>query len=153
MKHLMSVLLMGLFCGMLGLPLTAQEKVPKLSLENVKVIYVMPMKDRMDHYLTSELVKWGRYEVTLNLRQADAILSDVPQIDVPALLEDPSKVTRASRTSRGTAFLIAPKSQKVIWSASKNPTVSYLVHTEYKTSKDLASELVEQMKKDASKTK
>jgi hypothetical protein len=129
------------------------DEPPKHSLDVVKVIYVMPMRNRMDHYLTAELVKWGHYQVTLNPKEADAIFSDVPQIDVKSLLEDPSKVTWASRASRGNGFLIDPKTEKVIWSASKDPSTSYLFYTEYKSVKGLAHEIIGQLKKDSGKQK
>jgi hypothetical protein len=153
MNHPRSILLYCLVGAMLASTSAVANEPPKPGLDTVKMIYVMPMKNRMDHYLTAELVKWGHYQITLNLQQADAILSDVPQIDVKGLLQDPSKVTWASRASRGNAFLIDPKSEKVIWSASKDLSTSYLVYTEYKSVKDLAHEIIEQLKKDTGKQK
>jgi hypothetical protein len=153
MNHLRPILLCCLVGALLAPAVSMANDPPRPGLDAVKAIYVMPMKNRMDHYLTAELVKWGHYQVTLNPQQADAILSDVPQIDVKGLLQDPSKVTWASRASRGNSFLIDPKSEKVIWSASKDPSTSYLVYTEYKSVKDLAHEIIGQLKKDTGKQK
>lgn len=155
MKRLGLALVFSLICSLQGLPQAPAEEHTKaaLNLSAMKVIYVLPMKDRMDSYLTAELVKWGRYEVTLNPKQADAIFSDFPQLDIKGLLADPSKLNRPSKSPRGVAFLIDPKSEKVIWSTSKDLSTSYLIHTEHKSAKDLAHQIVGQLKKDTSKHK
>ena len=155
MKRLGLALLFSLICRMPAFPQApaVEHTKPALTLNTVKVIYVIPMKDRMESYLTAELVKWGRYEVTINPQLADAIFSDVPQIDIKALLADPSKFNHPSKSPRGMAFMIDPRSEKVIWSTSKNLSTSYLIHTDYKSAKDLAHEIIKQLKEDASKQK
>ena len=153
MKHFSLVLGFSTLVICLASSYAVAEETSQVHLDSVKVIYLIPMKDRMDHYLTAELVRWGQYEVTIDPHLADGILSDVPHIDLKSLMEDPPRIVRTSKAARGIAFLIDPKSEKLIWSTSKDTSTSYLVHTSYKSAKDLAHEIVEQMKKDVSKPK
>ena len=147
------ILLFGTLLVLFASSAAAAEEASQVHLNSVKVIYLIPMKDRMDHYLTTELVRWGQYQVTIDPHLADGILSDVPHIDLKGLMEDPPRIVRTSKASRGIAFLIDPKSENLIWSTSKDTSTSYLIHTSYKSAKDLAHEIVEQMKKDISKPK
>ena len=153
MKHHFPIFFIGSLVILSAASLAVAEEVSPVHLDSVKVIYLMPMKDRMDHYLTAELVRWGQYEVTIDPHLADAIFSDVPQIDLKALMEDPPRFVRSFKASRGNAFLIDPRTEKMIWSTSKETSTSYLFHTSYKSPKDLAHEIVGQMKQDLSKQK
>ena len=89
-----------LFCSSVHIANEAVEK----KLDNVKTIYVIPMKDRLEHFLTNEIVKWGQFEVTLNPREADVLLSDTTDVNVKELLSDSAKIRRTtSRTATGTS--------------------------------------------------
>ena len=66
-------------------PQRPRRASPSGGLDGVRTIYVIPMKDRLEHFLTNELVKWGHFEVTLNPRQADALLSDTTDVDIKQL--------------------------------------------------------------------
>ena len=110
MNHYRAILLFGTLLILFASSYAAAEEASQVHLNSVKVIYLIPMKDRVDHYLTAELVRWGQYEVTIDPHLADGILSDVPHIDLKGLMEDPPKIVRTSKASRGIAFLIDPKS-------------------------------------------
>src|SRR2546428_1203916 len=132
-----------LFCSSVHIANEAVEK----KLDNVKTIYVIPMKDRLEHFLTNEIVKWGQFEVTLNPREADVLLSDTTDVNVKELLSDSAKIRRTTSRTRGTAFLIDMKTEKVLWSAAKKPSGSFLGGGD-KSARELAQEIVGQLKKD-----
>jgi hypothetical protein len=67
------------------------------ALNGVRTIYVIPMKDRFEHFLTNELVRWGHFEVTLNPRQADALLSDTTEVDIKNLMTVDAKIRKPRR--------------------------------------------------------
>jgi hypothetical protein len=116
-------------------------------LDGVKTIYVIPMKDRLEHFLTNELVKWGHFEVTINPRQADALLSDTTEVDIKQLMTPDIKVRKTTARTRGTAFLIDLKSERVLWSVAKKPSESFLLGG-VKSIRELAEEIVSQLRKD-----
>jgi hypothetical protein len=128
------------------------NEAPEASLDSVKSIYVMPMRERMEHFLANEIVRWGHFEVTINPRQADALLSDTTEVNIRELLANPTKVRRTSARTRGTAFLIDMKTEKVLWSAAKKPADSFLLGGD-KSAMELAQEIVGQLKKDVKKPK
>jgi hypothetical protein len=137
----------------------AQETAPALSpspapaasssggLNGVRTIYVIPMKDRLEHFLTNELVKWGHFEVTINPRQADALLSDTTDVDIKTLMTADAKIRKTTARTRGTAFLIDLKTERVLWSAAKKPSESFLLGG-VKSTRELAEEIVGQLRKD-----
>ena len=128
-------------------PHTAAQESPLSGLDLVKTIYVIPMRERMEHFLTNELVRWGRFEVTLNPHQADALLSDTTDVDLKELMSESGKIRKTNARTRGTAFLIDFKTQKVLWSTAKKPSESFFMGGSKSTS-ELAHEIVEQLKKD-----
>ena len=128
------------------------DEAPEASLESVKTIYVMPMKERMEHFLANEIVRWGHFTVTINPRQADTLLSDTTDVNIRELLANPIKIRRTSARTRGTAFLIDMKTEKVLWSAAKKPADSFLAGGE-KSTMELAQEIIGQLKKDIKKPK
>jgi hypothetical protein len=128
------------------------QDIPKGSLASIKTVYVLPMKDRLEHFLTNELVKWGRFQVTLNPRQADGLLSDTTEVNIKELTTSDAKLRRTAARTRGTAFLIDIKSEQVLWSAAKKPSESFFLGGE-KSSSQLAQEIVEQLKNDESRSK
>ncbi|MEW5977492.1 MAG: hypothetical protein AB1898_17000 [Acidobacteriota bacterium] len=130
----------------------ASEGVPaQASLADVRIIYVVPMRQNMDQLLTSELVKWGHYQVTINPRQADAFLSDNTLVSIQEWLKQEAGARRTSSRLRGTAFLIDVRSEKVIWSTSKKPSGSFLSGGD-KSNRELAAEIVDQLREDLKKS-
>ena len=127
------------------------EAVPQPSssrgLDGVRTIYVIPMKDRLEHFLTNELVKWGHFEVTINPRQADALLSDTTEVDIKNLMTADTKVRKTAARTRGTAFLIDLKTERVLWSVAKKPSDSFWMGG-VKSVREIGEEIVSQLKKD-----
>lgn len=117
------------------------------SLSSVRTIYVIPMKDRLEHFLTNELVKWGHFEVILNPRQADALLSDTTEVDIKNLMTAEAKIRKTTARTRGTAFLIDLKTERVLWSVAKKPSESFWMGG-IKSVRELAEEMVGQLRKD-----
>lgn len=117
------------------------------SLNSVRMIYVIPMKDRLEHFLTNELVKWGHFEVTLNPRQADALLSDTTEVDIKNLMTADAKIRKTTARTRGTAFLIDLKTERVLWSVAVKPSESFWMGGT-KSVRELAEEMVGQLRKD-----
>jgi len=117
------------------------------ALNGVRTIYVIPMKDRFEHFLTNELVRWGHFEVTLNPRQADALLSDTTEVDIKNLMTVDAKIRKTTARTRGTAFLIDLKTERVLWSAAKKPSESFFLGGT-KSTRELAEEIVGQLRKD-----
>jgi len=120
---------------------------PSSGLDSVRTIYVIPMKDRLEHFLTNELVKWGHFEVTLNPRQADALLSDTTEVDIKNLMTADAKIRKTTARTRGTAFLIDLKTERVLWSVAKKPSESFWMGG-VKSVRELADEIVGQLRKD-----
>ena len=125
----------------------APDLSPSTALANVKFVYVIPMKDRLEHFLINELVRWGHFEVTLNPRQADALLSDTTEVDIRQLMIPDAKIRKTAARTRGTAFLIDMKNERVLWSTAKKPSDSFFLGG-VKSSHELAEEIVAQLKKD-----
>ena len=117
------------------------------ALSGVRTIYVIPMKDRFEHFLTNELVQWGHFEVTLNPRQADALLSDTTEVDIKNLMTVDAKIRKTTARTRGTAFLIDLKTERVLWSAAKKPSESFFLGGT-KSTRELAEEIIGQLRKD-----
>ena len=120
---------------------------PSSGLDTIRSIYVIPMKDRLEHFLTNELVKWGHFEVTLNPRQADALLSDTTDVDIKQLMTPDIKIRKTTARTRGTAFLIDLKTERVLWSVAKKPSESFWTGG-VKSIRELAEEMVGQLRKD-----
>jgi hypothetical protein len=149
------LLLLGVWCSTAAgqearapqQPSTIPEASPSAGLDGVRTIYVIPMKDRLEHFLTNELVNWGRFEVTLNPRQADALLSDTTDVDIKQLMAPETKIRKTTARTRGTAFLIDLKTERVIWSVAKKPSESMWMGGT-KSVRELAEEMMGQLKKD-----
>ncbi|MBM3803734.1 MAG: hypothetical protein FJW26_15640 [Acidimicrobiia bacterium] len=124
----------------------AGESLPS-GLSGVRTIYVIPMRDRLEHFFTHELVKWGRFEVTINPRQADALLSDTTEVDLKQLMTPDAKIRKTAARTRGTAFLIDLKTERVLWSAARKPSDSFWMGGA-KSVRELAEEIVGQLRKD-----
>src|SRR5262245_5111836 len=125
----------------------ASDLAPSAALASVKFVYVIPMKDRLEHFLINELVRWGHFEVTLNTRQADALLSDTTEVDIKQLMIPDAKIRKTGARTRGTAFLIDMKTERVLWSTAKKPSDSFFLGG-VKSGRELAEEIVAQLKKD-----
>lgn len=116
-------------------------------LAGVRTIFVMPMKNRLEHFLTHELVKWGRFDITVNPQQADAVMSDTTELDIKQLMSRDAKIRKTLARTRGTAFLIDLKTEKVVWAVAKKPSESFFLGGE-KSTQELAKEIVGQLKRD-----
>jgi hypothetical protein len=127
-------------------PSTTPVASTSSGLNGVRTIYVIPMKDRLEHFLTNELVKWGHFEVTINPRQADVLLSDTTEVDIKNLMTVDAKIRKTTARTRGTAFLIDLKTERVLWSAARKPSESFFGGV--KSNRELAEEIVGQLKKD-----
>jgi hypothetical protein len=149
------LLVLGVWCiaaagqeaGTAQQPSTTPEASTSGGLDGVRTIYVIPMKDRLEHFLTNELVNWGHFEVTLNPRQADALLSDTTDVDIKQLMATDAKIRKTTARTRGTAFLIDLKTERVIWSVAKKPSESFWTGGT-KSVRELAEEMMGQLKKD-----
>ena len=116
------------------------------SLAQTKIIYVVPMRGGLDHYVTNELVQWGRFQITVDPQQADALLSDTTKVNIRAIMTDPQKVQKAFST-RGTLFLIDPRTLQVLWSVYKKPNEPFLFGGD-KSNPDLAHDMILALRKD-----
>jgi len=138
--------LTAIFCLVLVVPVAAEDTTQG-GLDHVKTIFVSPMKDRLEHFLTNEIVRWGQFQVTLNPHEADAVLSDTTEISVKELLEDPPRIRRTRAKTRGTAFLVEMKTERVLWSAAIKPSDSFWFGGE-KSNRELAQQIVGLLRKD-----
>jgi hypothetical protein len=145
MRSFFRLLLLGLLCSSLPQTIEANDNASD-RIDQVKTIFVVPMKDRLEHFLTHELVSWGYFQVTLNPHDADALLSDTTDVSVKEFLQDPPKVRKTRAKTRGTAFVISMKTEKVLWSAAVKPSESFLLGGD-KSNRELAQEIVGQLKK------
>lgn len=106
----------------------------------VKTVYVMPMLNGMDQYLTSRLTANKVVQVVTDPQKADAVLTDAVG---PVFEEKFAEVYRSKEKTdakaaknaesgevfarvgggkaRGTVFLVDPKSHEVIWSVYELP--------------------------------
>ena len=116
------------------------------NLAQIKTIYVVPMRGGMDHFVTNELVKWGRFQVTLDPHQAEALFSDSTKVDINAIMNNPQKVPKALST-RGTLFLINLRTGQVLWSVYKKPTEPYILGGD-KSDPELAHDMIASLKKE-----
>lgn len=116
------------------------------TLAQTKTIYVVPMRGGMDHYLTNELVQWGRFQITVNPQQADALLSETTKVNIGALMTDPQKVQKAFST-KGTLFLIDPRTHQVLWSVYKKPNEPFILGGD-KSNPELAHDMISALRKD-----
>ena len=120
-------------------------------MDSVRTVFVMPMKNRLEHFLTNQLVRWGRFEVTVNPHQADALLSDTTEVDIKELMSREPKLRKTQARTRGTAFLIDLKTEKVLWAVAKKPSGSFFLGGD-KSTPELAEEIIGQMRKDLEKS-
>lgn len=95
---------------------------PLLGGEAVQVIYVVPMKNKMERFLIRELAKWGRFQVTLKAGDADALLSDSPNINVQEILQGKAAAIRTNEGKPGNVFLISRQTEKVLWATGESTT-------------------------------
>jgi hypothetical protein len=116
------------------------------TLAQTKTIYVVPMRGGMDHYLTNELVQWGRFQITVNPQQADALLSETTKVNIAAIMTDPQKVQKAFST-KGTLFLIDPRTLQVLWSVYKKPNEPFILGGD-KSNPELAHDMISALRKD-----
>jgi hypothetical protein len=95
---------------------------PVLGGEPVQTIYVIPMRNKMEFYLAREITKWGRFQVTLNPKNADALLADSPNLKVQDILQSAATGIRPTGISPGTIFLISSRREKILWATNEKTT-------------------------------
>lgn len=95
---------------------------PLLGGEAVQVIYVVPMRNKMERYLVRELTRWGRFQVTLKSGDADALLSDSPNVDVQEILEGKTAAIRTNEGTPGNIYLISSHTERVLWATGGRTT-------------------------------
>lgn len=95
---------------------------PMLGGEPVQVIYVVPMRNKMEKFLVRDLVKWGRFQVTLKPGDADALLSDSPNINVQDILQAKTAATRTHEGKPGNMFLVSRQTEKILWATGEKTT-------------------------------
>jgi hypothetical protein len=147
-----------------GALLTAQK------LEDVHSVYLLPMTHGLDQYLANRLTENHVFQVVTDPKLADAFLTDrigaafeskladlIPTGEPVASDSDEQPVSRGSGTgkladpkmnssfaqSKGTLFLVNPRSHQVVWSAyqpPKNLTSAQLDRT--------ASDIVSRLRRD-----
>jgi hypothetical protein len=88
---------------------------PHLGGEPIQVIYIVPMRNKMEKYLARELTKWGRFQVTLKPKDANALLSDSPAINVEDILQAKTAAIRTNEGNPGNMFLISCQTEKILW--------------------------------------
>jgi hypothetical protein len=145
-------------------------------LSTVKVVYLVPMRLGLDHYLVNHLTRGGVYQVTTDPKKADAVFTDrlgeafekrLAEWRAPASPEQPAdaakkedrpKADSARKESmrpsasfgggRGTIFLISRKSGDVIWSGFELPR-----NVDPEQMDKSAERLVKQLQKDLNPAK
>jgi hypothetical protein len=140
-------LVLAILLSVILLGSEAAQDLPPGRLDQIKVIFVPPMKGRLEHYLTNEIVRWGHFQITLNPHDADAVFSDTTDVSIRDFLEDPPKIRTTRAKTRGTAFLIDVKDEKVLWSGVVKPSEPFFLGGD-KSNHQLAQEIVELLKKD-----
>jgi len=95
---------------------------PVLGGEPVQTIYVVPMRNKMEFYLAREITKWGRFQVTLNPKNADALLADSPNLKVQDILQSTATGIRPTGITPGTLFLISSRREKILWATNEKTT-------------------------------
>lgn len=129
-------------------PIGENKQLPSVVLgkEPVQTLYVVPMRNHMNDYLARELAKWGRLQVTLIPKEADAFLSDSPQINVQSLLQE-NNSSFQTKMKPGNIFMISTKTEKILWATGK-PLTSHNPFSGPKTVESMAEEMIDQLKHD-----
>ncbi len=137
-------------------------------LTDCKTVYIQPMPESMDRFVSAELLKWGALKVVVLEEKADCIASFgrraanvsvtssgsavVPaetRIKAESANERlPSSYTGLSYSKNAALELVHRESSVVVWADSKTDTWSMAGGP-----KTLARKLVDQLKKDYSKKK
>jgi len=123
-----------------------QLPIVVLGKESVHTLYVVPMRNHMNDYLAREVAKWGRLQVTLIPKEADAFLSDSPQINIQSLLQE-NTPSFQTKMKPGNIFMISTKTEKILWAAGK-PLTSHNPFAGPKTVESMAEEMIGQLKHD-----
>ncbi len=121
---------------------------PAATLQDIKTVYVFPMRNSMDQYLASRLTREHVFQVVSNPKEADAVFTDrmgpsferifdERVLDVKFKSEDAPP--HAAMGSKGSVFLVS-KSKQVVWSAfepTKDSTPKQMEHTARRTVEQL----------------
>jgi len=105
------------------------------SLFNVKKVYVEPMENHLDQYLTSEISKQfrGSLEVVTEASKADAILKGVN--------------LGAQNTTKATINLVDPSGKSILWSGTAGDRENKFLELKHGGLDTIAAHLIHSMKK------
>jgi hypothetical protein len=105
------------------------------TLFTVKKIYVEPMENHLDQYLTSEISKQfhGSLEIVTEASKADAILKGVN--------------LGAQNTTKATVNLVDPSGKVVLWSGTEGDRENKFLDVKHGGLQTIASHLVHSLKK------
>lgn len=133
------------------------------SLRECKTVFIQPMPESMDRFVSAELVKWGGIKVVTVEEKADCIASfgrqaskaEVKSSGSAVVPEETTiKIERGNEELPSTGWnkaaaleIVHRESSVVVWAASKTD-IGWT-----KGAKGLAKKLVGQLKKDYQKTK
>jgi len=125
------VLLVALL--VVALPLLHAQTPPTLA--NIKKIYVAPMENHLDQYITSEISKQfkGSLEVVTDQSRADAILKGVN--------------LGAQNTTQATVNLTDPAGKTVLWSGTAGDRQNKFLDITHGGLQTVAAHLVKDLKK------
>ena len=136
------------------------------SLSDCKTVFIQPMPESMDRFVSAELLKWGILKVVTKEEKADCIaafgrtaskveVKSTGSVVVPnettvavekADEKLPSSFNGLGNSKNAALDLIHRESSVVVWAASKTDTWSFAGGP-----KTLARKLVDQLKKDYQK--
>jgi hypothetical protein len=120
---------------------SAQSKAPAapaqhvIALVNIKKIYVEPMENHLDQYLTSEISRQfhGSLELVTDVGQADAIMKGVN--------------LGAQNTTKSTVELVDPSGKIVLWSGTGADRENKFLDLKHGGLQTVAAHLVKELRK------
>jgi hypothetical protein len=120
---------------------SAQSKAPAapaqhvIALVNVKKIYVEPMENHLDQYLTSEISRQfhGSLELVTDVGQADAIMKGIN--------------LGAQNTTKSTVDLVDPSGKIVLWSGTGADRENKFLDLKHGGLQTVAAHLVKNLRK------
>lgn len=106
-----------------------------ISLANVRKVYVEPMENHLDQYLTSEISRQfhGTLEIVTSAAQADAILKGVN--------------VGAQTTNQVTVNLVDPSGKVVLWSGTASDRENKFLDVKHGGLQTVAGHLIHSLRK------
>jgi hypothetical protein len=126
MKRLIAFLL-------LATALFAQTEITNLA--DIQKLYIEPMPNNLNHYLTSEISRQfhGKLTVVLQKSDAEAIMKGVD--------------STSQDTSVGTVQIVDLAGKMVLWSGTANDGDKVLLNLNHRGQQKVAANLISQLKK------